>query len=229
MLGKSIEESALLVGQEGVLNGQRWSISSKMVIGRDETCDITIPDRQVSRQHARLSITSEGVLIEDLGSKNGTHRNGQILIEPVLLVDGDIIQIAFAQQFIFLSSDATVPLDKPYPPVTTSGHHSGGIRLDKKSRRVWINNIEIEPPLSVPQFQLLELLCDQEGKVVSRSELITYIWGDEQAIVVSEQALDALVRRLRERLLSINPKHSYITTVRGHGLRLDNPQEKAAD
>ena len=222
MVGNYLEETALLVGQEGVLNGQRWSISSQMVIGRDETCDITIPDRQVSRHHARISVTPEGMLIEDLGSKNGTHRNGQTLREPVLLEDGDIIQIALAQQFIFLSSDATVPLDRPYHPIPAVEPQPAGIRLDKKSRRVWINDIEIDPPLSVPQFQLLELLYDQEGEVVSRSDLITYIWGDEQAVVVSEQALDALVRRLRDRLSSSDPKHSYISTIRGHGLRLDN-------
>ena len=38
-----------------------------------------------------------------------------------------------------------------------------------------------------------------------------------------EQALDALVRRLRERLASVDPQHTYLITVRGHGLRLDNP------
>jgi DNA-binding response OmpR family regulator len=40
---------------------------------------------------------------------------------------------------------------------------------------------------------------------------------------VSEQALDALVRRLRDRLAEIDPIHNYIITVRGHGLRLENP------
>jgi DNA-binding winged helix-turn-helix (wHTH) protein len=40
---------------------------------------------------------------------------------------------------------------------------------------------------------------------------------------VSEQALDALIRRLRDRLAAIDPTHTYVVTVRGHGLRLDNP------
>jgi DNA-binding winged helix-turn-helix (wHTH) protein len=222
MVGIYPEESALLVGQEGSLNGQRWSISNQIVIGRDESCDITIHDRQVSRQHARLTINPDGVFIEDLNSKNGTHCNGKFITEPVLLEDGDIIQVAFAQQFIFLSSDATVPLDRPYYQTINSNSHPLGMSLDKKSRRVWIHEREVDPPLSVPQFQLLEMLYEQDGKVVARSELITYIWGDEQAIVVSEQALDALVRRLRERISRIDADHSYITTIRGHGLRLDN-------
>jgi DNA-binding response OmpR family regulator len=49
------------------------------------------------------------------------------------------------------------------------------------------------------------------------------VWGEKQAYEVSEQALDALVRRLRERIASIDPTHTYIVTIRGHGLRLDNP------
>ena len=36
-------------------------------------------------------------------------------------------------------------------------------------------------------------------------------------------ALDALIRRLRDRLASLDPTHQYIATVRGHGIRLDNP------
>ena len=40
---------------------------------------------------------------------------------------------------------------------------------------------------------------------------------------IPEQALDALIRRLRDRLASVDPSHTYIITVRGHGLRLDNP------
>ena len=49
------------------------------------------------------------------------------------------------------------------------------------------------------------------------------VWGEDDAIGVSEQAVDALVRRLRDRLASIDSSHAYIVTVRGHGLRLDNP------
>lgn len=103
------------------------------------------------------------------------------------------------------------------PPV------SGRLCLDKRSRRVWINDVEVIPHLSVSQFRLLELLFERQGQVVPRSDLVLVVWKKEQAYEISEQALDALVRRLRDRIASIDPQHSYITTVRGHGLRLDNP------
>ena len=79
------------------------------------------------------------------------------------------------------------------------------------------------PPLSVSQFRLLEILYEHQGRVVARQDLIADVWGKRQAVEVSEQALDALVRRLRDRLASVDRTHAFIVTVRGHGLRLDNP------
>ena len=105
------EDTPVLVGQSGPLSGQRWMVRESIVIGRDAGCDIMIPSRQVSRRHARLVVTGEGTSIEDLGSKNGTHLNGETVAEIEILNDGDMIQIAFAQQFIYLSSDATMPLE----------------------------------------------------------------------------------------------------------------------
>ena len=97
------------------------------------------------------------------------------------------------------------------------------LRLEKRSRRVWIKDQEIIPPLSLAQYKLLEILQERIGQVVSRSTIIEVVWGEENAIAVSDQALDALVRRLRDRLAEFDPSHQYIVTVRGHGLRLDNP------
>jgi len=61
------------------------------------------------------------------------------------------------------------------------------------------------------------------GQVIDRQKLVTDAWGEEEAVGVSDQALDALLRRLRDRIASIDPAHAYIITVRGHGIKLDNP------
>jgi pSer/pThr/pTyr-binding forkhead associated (FHA) protein len=220
------EDYPSLVAQAGPLNGQRWILKGDILVGRDDSCHVVIQNRQVSRYHARFVNLPQGVQLEDLGSKNGTHLNGHEVLEPIILQDGDVIQIAFAQQFLYLSSDSTLPLEIP------QGETNGAIpiprllRLDKRSRRVWIGNDELLPPLSVSQYQLLELLSDNPGRVVSRTEVIQVVWGKEDAIGISEQALDALVRRLRDRLSAINSTHQFLITVRGHGLRLDNPPFK---
>ncbi len=219
------EDTPVLVGQAGPLNGQRWMLHNSLLLGRGTSCDISIPSRQVSRQHARLTATPEGTMLEDLGSKNGTHHNGQPIEKPIVLKDGDIVQIALAQQFVYLSSDATLPLESfEIPPAQLVKR--GRLRMEKRSRRVWIGHEELLPPLSVSQFNLLEVLYQHAGRVVPRKDLIAEIWGEEHAVEVSEQALDALVRRLRDRLAEVDPKHAYVVTVRGHGLRLDNPSIK---
>jgi DNA-binding winged helix-turn-helix (wHTH) protein len=219
---RSSEDIPVLVGQAGPLNGQRWMLREPIVIGRDDVCDIVIPSRQVSRQHARFTPSTKGVVVEDLGSKNGTHCNGLMVVKPTPLKDGDIVQIALAQQFVYLSSDATLPLDK-IESLEGSTVRPGRLRLEKRSRQVWVGDDEVIPPLSVSQFHLLEMLYEREGQVVPRKEIIAKIWGAENAIDVSEQALDALVRRLRDRLYTLDPANPYIITVRGHGLRLENP------
>lgn len=215
-------ELPVLIGQSGPLNGKRWLIESDVIIGRENNCEIVVPDRQVSRHHARISLRDrQGVMLEDLGSKNGTFCNGDQVINPVFLHDGDIVQIAVVQNFVYLSSDATMPMEKIEIHETKT--RFGRLYLEVRSRRVWIGQQEVTPPLSAPQFRLLQALYDQNGKVVPRDELIKVVWNSEDAEGVSEQAFDALVRRLRSRLSGIDPRHDYILTVRGHGLRLENP------
>jgi hypothetical protein len=219
---KSGAELPVLIGQAGPLNGERWSIDVALTIGRDPACDVVVPDRQVSRYHARLSPGENGVVLEDLASKNGTYYEGQRVLDPVFVQDGGLIQIALVQNFVYLSSDATVPLG---PGVTQMEAGGGRLFLDVRSRRVWIGQQEVVPPLSVPQFRLLHTLYERHGQVVPREELVNAIWGDAESEGVSEEAVDALVRRLRDRLATIDPLHAYIITVRGHGLRLDNSSE----
>jgi hypothetical protein len=214
----SLEESPMLVAQEGPLSDQRWPLERTVVLGRDSTCDIVIPDRQVSRYHARVTPTKEGMILEDLGSKNGTHCNGNALTAPLVLQDGDMVQIALAQKFQYLTSDATMPL-------SDVAGRPGRLRVDARSRRVWISQQQLVPPLSAQQFKLLWLLYENQGQVISRPDLISVVWGEEQSAGVSDQALDALIRRLRDRLASLDPTHQFISTVRGHGIRLDNPTE----
>lgn len=210
------EDYPLLIAQDGPLKGQRWQLSQTIVLGREPSCDVVITDRQISRYHARLTPTPEGVILEDMGSKNGTHHNGTSLTAPVVLQDGDYVSIATAQQFIFLISDATMPLAEGSPS-------SGRLIVELKSRRVWVNHQQVVPPLSAQQFKLLWMLYESKGEVVSRPDLVSEVWGEDQSAGVSDQALDALIRRLRDRIAALDPDHQYINTVRGHGIRLDNP------
>ncbi len=221
MAPQDFPEFPVLIGQTGPNNGQKWNLKDTLLIGRDPECDVVIPDRQVSRYHARITITKEGVQVEDLGSKNGTFLNGRVVQEPAFLLDGDLVQIALIQKIVFLNSDATLPMDLESSANITL---KGRLYIDPKSRRVWILDQEVIPHLSAPQFRLLDALYQQQGRVIPRQEIIHIVWEDEEAEGITDQALDALIRRLRERIASIDPDHNYIATIRGHGLRLDNPK-----
>lgn len=210
------QDMPMLIVYEGELEGQRWIIDQgRVLIGRGSDCDIVLPERQTSRHHARIERDDGGYLLRDLGSKNGTYVNGQeVRDKPYRLKDGDEIQIALCVKMGFVGADATLPLELTGP--------NRGVRIDQAARRVFIGGHELIPPLSVAQYRLLELLLDHEGEVVSRDEIVAAVWPEEEAMGISEQAIDALVRRLRDRISAVDPDHAYIVTVRGHGFRLDN-------
>jgi hypothetical protein len=209
-------ESAMLVLQRGAESGRRWPLDRNrpVSIGRSDECDITLPDRQVSRFHARISWHEEHFLVEDLGSKNGTHVNGQEVKIPVALHDGDEVQIALRFKLAFVDAGATTPL--------TMEESEQGLRLDQETRQVWVNGELLDPPLSLHQFRLLEALWEAGGGVITREQVVNSVWPEAGGEGVSEQAIDALVRRLRERIAETDEEFRYIVTVRGHGFRLEN-------
>lgn len=211
------KDSAMLVLQRGAEAGRRWPLdrTRSLMIGRDEDCDIHLPDRQVSRNHARIYWTGDQFRVEDLGSKNGTHVNGQeVQSTSVPLQDGDELQIALRFKLAFVDAGATAPL--------SLDNDKRGLRIDKETRQVWANGILIDPPLSLHQYRLLEVLWDSGGSVVTREQIIEAVWPEAASEGVSEQAIDALVRRLRERIEESDDEFRYIITVRGHGFRLEN-------
>jgi predicted component of type VI protein secretion system len=210
------QDMPMLIVYEGQLEGQRWVIDQPLVtIGRGSDCEIALPERQVSRHHAQIERENGGYLLRDLGSKNGTCVNGQeVRDRPYCLKDGDEIQIALCVKMGFVGADATLPLELTGP--------NRGLHIDQAAKRVFIGGHELTPPLSVAQYRLLDLLLDHEGEVVSRDAIVAAVWAEEEEIGITEQAIDALVRRLRDRIAAVDPDHAYIVTVRGHGFRLDN-------
>ena len=66
--------------------------ASKLVIGRSRSCDIRIKDDSVSRLHAALVWRGETLILEDLGSSNGTFANGERVIAPRTVVSGDVVR-----------------------------------------------------------------------------------------------------------------------------------------
>jgi pSer/pThr/pTyr-binding forkhead associated (FHA) protein/tetratricopeptide (TPR) repeat protein len=71
------------------LDGKKW------LAGREDSCDIFLPDRKASRRQFEITSTPEGYFITDMGSSNGTSLNGDPLIpeDPRPIQSGDVISV----------------------------------------------------------------------------------------------------------------------------------------
>lgn len=97
--------------------------------------------------------------------------------------------------------------------------HSGPVRLDRSSRRVWYEGREIE--LSHKEFDLLACLMHNSGIALSRDLLLERVWGDD--FLGSNRTIDVHVRWLREKLEPDPANPVLIRTVRGIGYRFQDP------
>jgi pSer/pThr/pTyr-binding forkhead associated (FHA) protein len=203
----------MLVFYTGEMTQKRWPVLQKtMIIGRSSDCDIVLPERQISRFHVRIELETDGYVLRDLGSKNGTSVNGDKITEQAwLLHDGDEIVLANVVHFAFISGEATLPLDE-------ASLSRGLLVINTATKNVQVGRKVLDPPLSPAQFTLLSLLMEQKDRVVSREEVIAKVWPDAVG-GVTDQAVDALVYRLRERLEELGTGENYVETIRGHGFR----------
>lgn len=85
---KDQKSSARLVA----LNGLTYPLTTENLIGRGSTCQIRLPDRKVSRRHARIYLAQGSWYIQDLGSSGGTFVNG-VQIQTTPLQPGDRVTI----------------------------------------------------------------------------------------------------------------------------------------
>ena len=93
--------------------------SDSLVIGRSSSAGLTLVDRSLSRQHSRLFRSGDQVLIEDLGSRNGTLLNGVPVTAPVAIKPGDVIRLSGSVLTVHIGE--TAPADDP---ISDSGSHT---------------------------------------------------------------------------------------------------------
>ena len=116
----------------GISNApQPVSLSGVRTVGRDPGCDIVVHDVLASRMHARITPGPSGLMIEDLGSANGTFVNGRRIVRE-LLPEGSVVTIG--------NSDFTVTAGQLVPgapaAIVADGLHARGIGLDIDGKRL---------------------------------------------------------------------------------------------
>lgn len=99
------------------------------------------------------------------------------------------------------------------PQVQLSVIEKGDIKLDCDSRRLFINDNEIN--LTAREFELLEILIKNENKVYSRESLLKIVWGEDYPGDV--RTVDVHVRRLREKIEANPSEPKYVHTKWGVG------------
>jgi hypothetical protein len=186
-------------GREHHLTGET------IVIGRAVENDIVITSKRVSREHACVRREGWRVMLEDLGSTNGTYLNDERVMSPVALHDEDRIKIGDVV-FTFHDPDITYR-DTPFPTLEMDVA-AGVVRVDRHA-------VELSPK----EFALLAYLYEHSGQVCSKDDIANAVWPEYQAGVYDYQ-VENLVRRLRSKLELDPANPQLLLTMRGLGYKL---------
>lgn len=89
----------------------------------------------------------------------------------------------------------------------------GPLRIDRERHLVYLDGQPL--PLPRKEFALLALLSSEPGRLFSREEIYTRVWGTE--VVVGDRTIDVHVRKLRQKL-----GDHYISTVKGLGYKFQD-------
>ena len=187
-----------------------------LTIGRDPTNDLVIEHKLASRRHARFEKDDVGFYIRDLESTNGTFVNGQRIQGAYLLRNNDEVWIG---DTVIVFRDPEATMKGTPPPVARQRvlEPQEELRVDTKAKEVVLRGLPLDPPLTAKEFQLLDLLYQHKGEVLSKEQIAQGVWDYE---VYDYNAIDALVYRLRHRIEADPSNPKYLVTVRGFGYKL---------
>jgi len=147
--------------------------SDSIVIGRSTKCHLSIPDRFLSRRHARIFKEGEEWFAEDLGSRNGTFVNGSRIDRPEAIRPGDVL--AMSASLVKLmgegeeESSSTDVFFKPAsdvlqrtitpPPAEDFDHGKALVRF--ADRLAIVNEVHQALAASITLEELLDLILDR--------------------------------------------------------------------
>ncbi len=196
--------------------------SGSVVIGRSTKCDLSIPDRFLSRRHARLFEDGDGWMVEDLGSRNGTYVNGTKIGGVARVCEGDVLAMSASlvklmregeqtssSTDVFLKPASDVLLKTSTPPPVEGGDSS--VALTRYADRLALIN-EVHQALAGPITldALLDLILErafahlrpEHGAIFLRKETGGFERAASQAapgavgeLVYSESLIDEVANK----------------------------------
>ncbi len=186
-------------GREHLLAGE------VSIIGRAVESDIVITSKRVSREHAQVKRQGRRMALADLSSTNGTFLNGERVLAPVELRDGDCVSLG-GVELIFHDPESTY-LETPFPELHVDAA-AGIVRVDRQM-----------VALSPKEFALLSFLYERRGQICSKDEIGAAVWP-EYSDGVYDYQIENLVRRLRSRIEPDPANPQMLLTARGMGYKL---------
>ena len=205
-----------LVCLNGTRVGREYDLPERvLIVGRAQDADIVLDDQFASRHHAEIHWQDGVYIVHDLNSKNGVYVNGRRLAAGATaqLEDGAEVQFA-STSFRFHDPSATVTAP------SLIAVREPALRVDQATRQVYVNGVQIDPPLSVKQFDLLWFLYQSRGRVVSKDEIAQAVWPEAHGDVYDAN-IDRMISRLRSRIepdTQGDPR--FIATIRGYGYQM---------
>jgi hypothetical protein len=175
------------------------------MVGRAASNDLVIDSPRVSREHARLIRQGWRVILEDLGSTNGTYVNGERVRAPMELQDGDRVRLG---DVLLVFHDPSVTYRETALPALSVDLAAGVVRVNREL---------IE--LSAKEFALLAYLYEHQGEVCSKDEIAQAVWPEYEDAVYDYQ-VENLVGRLRRKLEPDPSEPKMLLTLRGLGYKL---------
>ena len=165
-----------------------------VTVGRLDSNTLAVPSDQVSRHHARITRRGPEVLVEDVGSRNGTRVNGTVIAGPTRVSSGDEIAVgplvAIVSLTVRVRREATVGS-------TTELDDRLGAELDRARRYRRPLGLVMIRMAGLPEAQSAAL--DRVGKRLRRMDFLAQYGPDEFAILfpeADEQATLTAARRL---------------------------------
>jgi hypothetical protein len=167
---------SLVVVSPGPLRGRRFAVEGDhVVVGRDPTQEVVVDDPHVSRTHASLRRTPDGLTVEDLGSMGGTSVNGQPVRGPTPVRPGDVVDVAGVE--LRLEAEGVADATERRPAVSAPPAPAGA-RFDVDEQRAGtINNVGRDQHLSYVQHVRQERESFLREVAATRTRARYLVWA----------------------------------------------------
>jgi len=162
---------ASLIIRTGKFRGKRLAIPfRRIILGRDEGCDIRLVSSEISRQHCALQATAAGITVCDLGSSNGTLVNGVTIVGETVLRPGDRLRVGPIEFAVSLPRviDCSPALDNDIAEWLTEGDTKHGTSPTPETTILKAAALPNSPAAPPPPKKTFQSIAEEAQEIIRR-------------------------------------------------------------